>query len=160
VPAEIINDLHRKTNTRHLRVFDRAEWRESRIYYRRYTKSIRRHTGNAAEMDERVATAIRIMRRRVSDDISFDAVARTVNLSQTRLRQLFVQEVGQPPSQYLKHLRMQRAQYLLGTTFLSIKQVTHLVGINDASHFVRDFKNKYGLTPSSFRANLWGRKCS
>ena len=56
-----------------------------------------------------------------------------------------------PPIQYLKVLRIERAKYLLETSFLSVKEITHIVGINDESHFVRDFKRIYGVPPTLYR---------
>lgn len=37
------------------------------------------------------------------------------------------------------------------TTFLRTKEVMLRVGINDASHFARDFKEIYGRTPAQHR---------
>jgi len=53
--------------------------------------------------------------------------------------------------QYLRLLRMERAKYLLETSFLSVKEITHSVGLNDESHFVRDFKKAYGAPPARYR---------
>ena len=47
---------------------------------------------------------------------------------------------------------MQRAEQLLRRTFLSIKEVTFRSGMRDISHFVREFKKHYGVTPTEFRA--------
>ena len=46
---------------------------------------------------------------------------------------------------------MEKAKYLLETSFLSVKEITHRVGLNDESHFVRDFKIAYGLSPTLYR---------
>lgn len=46
---------------------------------------------------------------------------------------------------------MERARYLLETSFLSVKEITHNVGLNDESHFVRDFKKVYGVPPTLYR---------
>jgi len=51
----------------------------------------------------------------------------------------------------LKSLRMQQAGILLTTTFLSVKEIARRVGLTDESHFVRDFKRIYGVTPSEYR---------
>ena len=56
------------------------------------------------------------------------------------------------PIKYLKLLRMEKAKHLLETTFLSVKEITYRVGINDDSHFVRDFKKAYGTAPTQYRA--------
>jgi len=46
---------------------------------------------------------------------------------------------------------MQQAATLLTTTFLSVKEIVRRVGGTDESHFVRDFKRIYGVTPSEYR---------
>lgn len=46
---------------------------------------------------------------------------------------------------------MQDATTLLVTTFLSIKEIIAQVGFKDESHFVRDFKRIYGVTPTEYR---------
>jgi AraC-like DNA-binding protein len=49
---------------------------------------------------------------------------------------------------------MEHAKRLLETTFLSVKQVMTEVGATDESHFVRDFKAHYGVSPTRFRLGL------
>ena len=56
-----------------------------------------------------------------------------------------------PPAQFLKSLRLKRSKELLETTFLNVKQVMSSVGIKDKSHFTREFKRAYGLTPTQCR---------
>lgn len=102
-------------------------------------------------MDPRVTTAIRMMSRVPNEGLSLDMLSKALNLSSSRLRQLFKSETGQSPKQYAKRVRMQRAGELLQTTFLSVKEVTFLSGLYDVSHFVRDFKKEFGVTPRQFR---------
>jgi AraC-like DNA-binding protein len=59
-----------------------------------------------------------------------------------------------PPAKFLKSLRMQQAATLLTTTFLSVKEIVRQVGLTDESHFVRDFKRIYGMTPSEYRNSV------
>ena len=81
-------------------------------------------------------------------------LARAVNLSSWRLCHLFKTEIGVAPLRYLREIRLERAKRLLETTFLSVKQIRCMVGIKDGSHFVRDFKRKYGLAPTPHRAQF------
>ena len=90
----------------------------------------------------------------MADQISISALSKNVNLTPARLRELFKKETGRSPMQYLKDLRLREAEKLIGSTFLSIKEVAVLTGASDVSHFVRDFKTRYGSTPSEFRALL------
>jgi AraC-like DNA-binding protein len=55
------------------------------------------------------------------------------------------------PSQYVKQLRLSYARQLLEKSTLSVKEVMAAACLNDFSHFVRDFKAMYGMTPSKAR---------
>ncbi len=46
---------------------------------------------------------------------------------------------------------MRRAKQFLETTFLSVKEIMTVVGLQDESHFVRDFKTVYGIPPGAYR---------
>jgi AraC family transcriptional regulator of arabinose operon len=81
-------------------------------------------------------------------------LAALVNLSPSRFRHLFKQETGTTPAQYLKEFRLRKAEKMLRTTFLSIKQILKQVGIASNAHFVRDFRLKYGMTPTAYRRNI------
>ena len=49
---------------------------------------------------------------------------------------------------------MERAKDLLESSFLSVKEIAYQVGLNDESHFVRDFKSTYGFSPALYRLNF------
>jgi len=59
-----------------------------------------------------------------------------------------------PPIRYLRQLRMERAKDLLESSFLSVKEIAFRVGLNDESHFVRDFKSTYGYSPALYRSQF------
>lgn len=107
-----------------------------------------------ADMDRRVETALHLMKGNLQQKTSLSGIAACVNLSASRLSHLFKTETGVSPAKYLKHARMERAKQLLETSFLSVKQIMVAVGINDSSHFVRSFKNAYGLTPTDYRSGM------
>src|SRR5918998_759094 len=102
-------------------------------------------------MDHRVRKVIALAEQSLHKGWSPAKLAALVNLSPSRLHQLFKDETGEPPARYLRRLRMQRAKELLETTHLSVKQVMAGVGVSDESHFVRDFKKTCGLTPARYR---------
>jgi transcriptional regulator GlxA family with amidase domain len=102
-------------------------------------------------MAERVKRIIELMQDDPSRTFTLDQMAESVNLSPAYFCCLFKSITGTSPAKYLKSLRMQRAATLLTTTFLSVKEVVRRVGCMDESHFVRDFKRIYGVTPSEYR---------
>ena len=102
-------------------------------------------------MAERVKRVIELMQGDPSRSFTLGKMAESVNLSPPYFCYLFKTITGVPPAKYLKSLRMQQAAMLLTTTFLSVKEIVRRVGLTDESHFVRDFKRLYGMTPSEYR---------
>jgi AraC-like DNA-binding protein len=102
-------------------------------------------------MEYRVQKVILLIRENPSKPLTLDKLARTVSMSSSRLRHLFKDEVGKTPRQYLKDLRMELARRLLENTSFHIKKVMIEVGANDESHFSRDFKRAFGMTPKQYR---------
>lgn len=102
-------------------------------------------------MDQRVRRIQQVMRDDLSRELPLADLAKSVNLSVWRLCHIFRTDVGTSPIQYLKSLRMEKAKWLLETSFLSVKEITHSVGLSDKSHFVRDFKRAYGVPPTLYR---------
>jgi AraC-like DNA-binding protein len=107
-------------------------------------------------LDKRVQKIIEMMREDVSGELSLGEFAQSVNLSVWRLCHLFKSDVGMPPMRYLRVLRMERAKDLLESSFLSVKEIGFRVGLTDESHFVRDFKAIYGLSPACYRTQFRG----
>ena len=104
-------------------------------------------------MDQRIEKTLQLMRDNLQKELSLNEFAQSVNLSVWRFGHIFRSNVGMAPIHYLRSLRMERARYLLETSFLSVKEIAHRVGLNDESHFVRDFKTAYGMSPALYR--MW-----
>ncbi|MDQ1524115.1 MAG: AraC family transcriptional regulator [Pyrinomonadaceae bacterium] len=104
----------------------------------------------------RVQNIVTHMRRDLRAKLTLNDMARAVNLTSFHFCHLFKAETGSSPAKYLKALRLERARELLETTFLSVKEIRALVGLNDESHFARDFRAVYGLTPQQHREHYRG----
>ena len=102
-------------------------------------------------MDVRIQILTSLIQREFYRDFHTEGLAHVVNLSPSRLRHLFKHDTGQTLGQYLTCTRMQHARVLLETTHLRVKEVMNQVGISDCSHFARDFKKLYGLSPARYR---------
>jgi len=112
------------------------------------------HDSPGVSLDKRVERILEMMRADVRGELTLTDFAQSVNLSVWRLSHIFKSDVGMPPIKYLKLLRMERAKALLESSFLSVKEIAFRVGLNDESHFVRDFKSTYGYSPTSYRAQF------
>jgi transcriptional regulator GlxA family with amidase domain len=111
-------------------------------------------------MDPRVRTVIRLLQTRPNCRFTIAELARTVNLSHWRLTHLFAQELQISPSEFSRQLRLEKAKNLLESSFLSIKEIMGSVGISDKSHFAKDFKRTYGLSPAEYRRKHSASQCN
>ncbi len=102
-------------------------------------------------MDHRIRKVLAAVETDLAAERDVGAVARSVNLSASRLQHLFKSETGMSLSEYRLRLRMERARGLLETTHLSVKQVACDVGAPDLSHFIKNFKKLHGVTPKRYR---------
>src|SRR5712691_1320364 len=102
-------------------------------------------------MDRRIKQAIELMQSDLHRAFPLSKMAESVNLSPGRFCYLFESEIGTPPARYLRSVRMCNAASLLASTFLSVKEILTRVGFTDQSHFLRNFKKVYEMTPSQYR---------
>ena len=107
-------------------------------------------------MNWRIARALVLIEQRLDRPLRVADLAADLNLSSSRLCHLFRAECGCSPVAYLRALRIRRAHVLLTETPLLVKQAMAAVGINDASHFVRDFRHQFGESPTALRSRLGG----
>ena len=105
-------------------------------------------------MDRRIELIISKIKAETAAPWDTPTLAALVNLSPSRFRHLFKQETGTSPAQYLRDFRLRKAEKMLRTTFLTVKQVLKQVGIASNTHFVRDFRKMFGMTPTTYRRTI------
>lgn len=106
-------------------------------------------------MDPRIAHAVGRMEEAFDRELLVAELAASVSLSPSRFAYLFRRDTGVSPARYLHTLRMERARLLLERTFLTVKEVMAYVGVNDPSHFSRDFRRYHGMPPTGLRHRSW-----
>lgn|SRR5579871_2990649 len=102
-------------------------------------------------MDSRVRRTVDLLKARPTCKFKVSELAHAVNLSTWYFSHLFLRETQASPRQFSRQLKFERARLLLESSCLSVKEVMAAVGINDKSHFAKDFKKAYGLSPIQYR---------
>ncbi|HEU4700050.1 MAG TPA: AraC family transcriptional regulator [Gemmatimonadales bacterium] len=103
-----------------------------------------------ATTDPRVLGAIELIRARLDGRVTLSDVARELHVSPSRLRHLFVEEVGQPFRTYVLWQRLQRA--IRDLSAADRENLTHAAlaaGFADAAHMTRTFRRMIGAAPSA-----------
>lgn len=98
--------------------------------------------------------AVAIMQAQIENPISSRAIAAEVGVSTRQLERLFMRYLQSTPKDYLKEMRLLRAQNLLVQTDLSITEVAIACGFQSTSHFCRVFRGQFGTSPQGQRARL------
>ena len=78
-------------------------------------------------------------------------MAKLLGVSDAQLRRLCASAVGATPRQLLCNMRLQAAGLLLQDPGIRAKEIQARVGIADASHFCRDFRDRFGVSPTEYR---------
>jgi AraC-like DNA-binding protein len=81
-------------------------------------------------------------------------LAGELRLSPSYLQRLFKQETGICMGEWLSEQRLQRAAYLLSNSYLSIKEITHAIGYEHTSSFIRAFERRYLQAPARYRKQI------
>jgi AraC-like DNA-binding protein len=84
-------------------------------------------------------------------------LAAELHLSPAYLQRLFKHETGICMGEWLSEKRLQRAAYLLSNSYLSIKEITHAVGYEHTSSFVRAFERRFQQAPARYRKHQEGK---
>ncbi|ACT93327.1 AraC family transcriptional regulator [Dyadobacter fermentans] len=97
--------------------------------------------------------AILYMQENLSNSLSLDNIARSVNLSVSFFSRRFKKDTGYAPIEYFNYLRIQKACQLLHFSTWRINEVASAIGIDDPFYFSRLFKQQMGLSPAHYRKN-------
>jgi len=101
--------------------------------------------------DPVVLRAISLMEEHIEEPLRIPRLAELNGLSQDRLERRFRQHTGLKPQEYYMLVRLQRAQALLASSTLSIKEIGLACGFASASHFARRFQRLFQQTPRTAR---------
>ena len=104
-----------------------------------------------AEREWTISEAVRFLDERYAEPVRIESLAKRLCLSPDRFTELFGAAMGRTPRDYLRHVRIERAKALLGTTDLTAAEIGIRVGFADAAHFSRTFRSATGKPPSAFR---------
>ncbi len=107
--------------------------------------------------DELVAQAQDWLQEHLAEPISIAALAQRLGLSERTLNRRFHQATGVGPQAWLRSLRISQAKDLLRHSNLPISEVAWQLGLQDASHFGRLFKQQVGMTPARYREAVRGK---
>jgi AraC-like DNA-binding protein len=91
------------------------------------------------------------VRGHLSAPLTVADLAEQVNLSPSAFAHLFRDVTGRSPYQFVKEMRLDKAREVLIDGQLAVVRVAQEVGYGSASHFISEFRARFGVTPRAFR---------
>jgi AraC-like DNA-binding protein len=97
-----------------------------------------------------LTAALAYVRNNLSQPLTVADMAEQVSLSPSAFAHLFREVTGRTPYQFLKDVRLDRARDLLVDGHMPVTLVSKEVGYSSASHFIREFRRRFGYTPRAY----------
>ncbi len=95
----------------------------------------------------RIGAALAYLRDHYHQPLSIEQLAGQANMSASAFHEHFKRTTLLSPIQYLKRLRLLKAQQMLIGEGLGVAQVAHRVGYQSSSQFSREYKRQFARSP-------------
>ncbi|MGG6269864.1 helix-turn-helix domain-containing protein [Leptolyngbya sp. AN03gr2] len=119
-------------------------------YTRRQSASLDSHRLPKAILNQ----AIDYIQEHLDQEIGLNDLANYLGFSPCYFASLFKQSTGISPHQFIIQRRLWKAKELLKTTNLSIVEIALQCGFTNQSHFAKQFRQHFSLTPSAYRQTI------
>jgi AraC-like DNA-binding protein len=97
-----------------------------------------------------VSAVLDYVRAHLSEPLTVADMAEQVSLSPSAFAHLFRDVTGRSPYQFLKEMRLDQARELLVDGNLAVARVCKEVGYASVSHFISEFRGRFGVTPRAY----------
>lgn len=114
----------------------------------------------AARDAQVIHKAMRYIRDNATRALSVPSIARQVAMSPSHFAHRFREVAHVSPMRYVKQTRLDLARAALRQSPLRVAELAARVGYESTSHFSRDFKLAFGITPAEFARRLAGSGAS
>ena len=98
-------------------------------------------------LDPRIQVVVDYIILHPTEQYTISKMSRMAELSESRFRTLFKQQVGKNPLEYLNEIRVMTAARKLLVSGDNISDIAYEVGYEDANYFSRIFKKYFCITP-------------
>lgn len=140
--------LHESSNENELTSISIANLIE-RILIILYRKSSK---GNNIDKSDGISQVLSYVNKNFSSPISLEDVCKICGYSPEYFCRLFKKAVGVSFKDYITSLRLESAKHMLASSNASVTQICFDCGFGSVRNFNREFKNKYGKTPTQLKS--------
>ena len=98
-----------------------------------------------------IAKTLDYINSNTEEKITVDSLAAELHLSPKHFRTLFERSVGMNPKQYITKSKLEKSQFYLTHTELSIQQIAAKLAFSSPTHYINTFTKYYRITPLLYR---------
>ena len=91
------------------------------------------------------------IKENLAEKLTLEDAAEHVSLSKSYFCRILKDELGYTFTEYVNHLRVERAKLYLRDSTMSIADIAYAVGFDDQSYFTRIFKKLTNVSPGQYR---------
>jgi AraC-like DNA-binding protein len=100
---------------------------------------------------EQIHTVSSYMKDHFSHPFTLEQLSKIACMGQTKLKKNFKLVHGCTITEFIQQTRMEKAEFLLSHTDLTIAQIAHTIGYSNPSRFSELFKRNLGVLPGEYR---------
>ena len=98
-----------------------------------------------------IEKAIAIVEDNINEtEFSVEELASSLNISRSYFYKKMIKITGKKPIEFIKTIRMKRAQQLLTESQMQISEIAYILGYNSPKVFSKHFKDEFNISPSEF----------
>lgn len=103
--------------------------------------------------DATVRHAVLLMEENLEAPLNIAVIAKMIGTSVRNLERAFMAEMNASPNEFYRRTRLRYARWMLVNTTRKITDIAYECGFADAAHFIRVFREAYGVTPGKLRTS-------
>lgn len=108
-------------------------------------------SNNGKQYSQIIENAIRYIHQNLGSPLSLDAIAGYIHVNPSHLSRTFKKECGQPITEYINQVRVEKARELLLSPHTLAYEIAEEVGFHDPAYFSFIFKKYTGCSPKEYK---------
>jgi AraC-like DNA-binding protein len=116
-----------------------------------WLRQVQREGGSREIIHPGLVVATQLITQRIAKPLHLTHLAEELGLSAMHLSRLFRHQYGCGPLRWQQRLRLRAAERMLMTSAQPVAAIARACGYEDANYFIRLFRQRYRMTPGSWR---------
>ena len=133
-----------------LRIQNLLKWRKAGSKDK--LKPLAKEIEVTSEDEKMVKKATLLVEKNIANaDFSVEMLSYELGMSRVNLYKKLLSITGSTPSEFIRTIRLQRAEQLLRQSGMTVAEIAYKVGFNNPRYFSKYFKDQYGMMPSQYK---------